>query len=307
MDTMSQGAETFDTLLDPREAMTVAVRVQLSPSLVDTRIVAATRHAATLYGYEDPAELHGQYTSMVHLLEDIQRTRLRSTLRALGLVHATECYEVRLRRRSGELVRVVKEVEQRQVGETIVWICRLERATTRRAFQPPPVPSEVPEDALHTLFGWLCVAEVEAHIGWRAGRHCRRPADSLGTRLARARRARGLTLAQVAAQILNAASEPVSLQFIAALERDQRRPPAHMLSQLAAAYALPLAALAEPGLVDAYVHAYLHEYPEQYVALINLFRVALAQGFAAWERLTRQLAALPPRPAPRPRRAPRSA
>jgi len=208
MDMVEQCSDTFHTLLDPQVAMTIAVRVQLSPSLVDTYIVAATRHAATLYGYDEPADLQGQYTSMVHLLEDIQRTRLRSTLRALGLVSTIECYEVRLQRRSGELVRVVKEVEQRQVGETMVWICRLELANTRRPFHPPPLPTEVPEEALHTFFGWLCLAEVEAQVRWRAMHSVRRPSQSLGTRLSRARQARGLTLAQVAAQLLNAKGEP---------------------------------------------------------------------------------------------------
>jgi len=53
----------FQALLDPREAMTVAVRVQLSPSVIDTRIVAATPRAAALYGYNDPAELEGQFTT----------------------------------------------------------------------------------------------------------------------------------------------------------------------------------------------------------------------------------------------------
>jgi len=154
----------FQALLDPREAMTVAVRVQLSPSIVDTRIVAATPRAAALYGYDDPAELEGQFTSMVHVLEDIQRTRLRSTLRALGLVDALERYEVRLLQRSGAIQRVLKDVEQRQVEEYMVWICRLEPTDTRVPFQPPPVPDTVPEEALHHLFGWACVAEVEASL-----------------------------------------------------------------------------------------------------------------------------------------------
>jgi len=44
MDTLEQCSDTFHTLLDPQVAMTIAVRVQLSPSLVDTCIVAATRH-----------------------------------------------------------------------------------------------------------------------------------------------------------------------------------------------------------------------------------------------------------------------
>jgi len=162
MDVKQQHHERFQALLDPREAMTVAVRVQLSPSVVDTRIVAATPRAAALYGYDDPAELEGQFTSMVHVLEDIQRTRLRSTLRALGLVDPLERYEVRLLQRSGTVQRVLKEVEQRQMEETMVWVCRLEPTDTRVPFQPPPLPETVPEDALHHFFGWACVAEMEA-------------------------------------------------------------------------------------------------------------------------------------------------
>src|SRR5215467_179020 len=161
MDVEIQRHEMFHALLEPREAMTVAVRVQLSPSVVDTRIVAATPRAAALYGYDDPAELEGQFTSMVHVLEDIQRTRLRSTLRALGLVNPLERYEVRLLQRSGAVQRVFKNVEQCQVEGTMVWICHLEPADTRLPFQPPPLPETVPEDALHHFFGWACVAEVE--------------------------------------------------------------------------------------------------------------------------------------------------
>jgi hypothetical protein len=57
MDTAEHCSDTFHTLLDPQLAMTIAVRVQLSPSLVDMCIVAATRHAATLYGYDEPVDL----------------------------------------------------------------------------------------------------------------------------------------------------------------------------------------------------------------------------------------------------------
>jgi hypothetical protein len=167
MDVKKQRYEMFHALLEPREAMTVAVRVQLSPSVVDTRLVAATSRAAALYGYDDPAELEGQFTSMVHVLEDIQRTRLRSTLRALGLIGSLERYEVRLLQRSGVVQRVFKEVEQRQVEETMVWICRLEPVTTRAPFQPPPLPETVPEEALHHFFGWACVAELEALLRQR--------------------------------------------------------------------------------------------------------------------------------------------
>jgi hypothetical protein len=157
-----QRQQSFHALLDPREAMTVAIRVQLSPSVVDTRIVAATPYAAELYGYDNPAELEGQFTSLVHVLEDIQRTRLRSTLRALGLVESSESYEVRIMQRTGGIRRVVKHVEQRRIGTTMVWICHLDHADTRKPFLPPPIPESIPEEALHSFFGWACVAEIEA-------------------------------------------------------------------------------------------------------------------------------------------------
>jgi hypothetical protein len=162
MDVHGHRTEAFRALLDSREAMTIAMRVQVSPSVVDTRIVAATQRAAELYGYRDPAELEGQFVSLMHHLEDIQCTRLRSTLRALGLIDATEHYEVRIVQRSGVIRRVNKRVEQRYVADTLVWICHLEPADVREQFQPPSLPEVVPEEALHHFFGWACVAEVEA-------------------------------------------------------------------------------------------------------------------------------------------------
>ena len=167
MDIQRQHHAVFRDLLDPREAMTVAVRVQISPSVVDTRFVAVTQRAAELFGYRDPAELEGKFTSTVHVLEDLQRTRLRSTLRALGLAEPLEHYEVRIVQPSGAIQRVIKQVEQRQTDEAMVWICRLELADPREPFQPPPLPETLPEDALHHFFGWACVAEVEALLHHR--------------------------------------------------------------------------------------------------------------------------------------------
>jgi hypothetical protein len=144
--------------------MTIAVHTQVSPSVVDTQIVAATPRAAQLFGYRQPAALEGQFTSMVHHLEDIQRTRLRSTLRALGLVAPTDQYEIRLLHPSGTIQRVIKHVEQRDMNGTIVWVCYHEPADERQPFSPPPIPDSVPEDAVHQYFGWACVAEVEAML-----------------------------------------------------------------------------------------------------------------------------------------------
>jgi hypothetical protein len=164
MDLRNQPHQSYRSLLKPREAMTIAVHCQVSPSVVDTTIVAATRRAAQLFGYTDAAELEGRFTSMVHLLEDIQRTRLRSTLRALGLGAPTDDYEIRLLQASGRIQRVLKHVEQREMHDTIVWVCYHEPADERQPFAPPPIPHSVPEEALHQYFGWACVAEVEAML-----------------------------------------------------------------------------------------------------------------------------------------------
>jgi len=144
--------------------MTVSIRVQLSPSVVDTQYVAVTPRAARLFGYQDPAELEGQFTSLVHYLDDLQRTRLRSTARVLGLAEALEHYETRIVHRSGEVKRVFKQVEQRQIDDLMVWIVSYESVDMRRPFQPPPLPATIPEEALHLFFGWACVAEVEALV-----------------------------------------------------------------------------------------------------------------------------------------------
>jgi len=48
---------SFRTLLDPYEAMFVAVRTPLSQRVVDARIVAATPHAAALFGYDTSTAL----------------------------------------------------------------------------------------------------------------------------------------------------------------------------------------------------------------------------------------------------------
>ena len=204
--------------------MTISIRAQLSPSVVDTRFVAVTRRAAQLYGYDEPGPLEGQFTSPVHVLADIQRTRLRSAWRALQQTPVTECYEVRIVRRTGEIVRVVKRVEQRQIGETLVWICHLAPAREHRPFQPPPLPDALPDEAVQTFFGHACVAEIEALLRVRARRAPRQVAPTLGQLLRQARHAYGLSLRHAAAQICRDDGHPITHQYLQDLERDRRRP-----------------------------------------------------------------------------------
>src|SRR5712691_5791226 len=200
---------SFRTLLDPDEMMFVAVRTPLSQRVVDARIVAATPHAAALFGYDTSTALEGQFTSLLYVLDDVQRARRRATLRALGQAAATECYEARIVRQTGEIQRVVKRVEQRQLGQDLVWITRLAPANPHTPFQPAPLPHTVPDAAMHMLFGWACLAEVDALLDWRTHRAYPPPPQPLGQRLHQARKTRGLSLQQVAGTIFHADGRPI--------------------------------------------------------------------------------------------------
>jgi hypothetical protein len=249
------------TLLDPQAAMTVTVRTPLSPSVVDWRFVAVTSRAAQLFGYATPTALEGQWMSLRYVLEDLRRMRLRATLRVLGQAPATEHYEVRLVQPSGVVRRVVKHVEQRHVNEELVWISHFEPAALHTPFQPPPLPETVPAAAIHVLFGWACLAEVDALLYWRAHRPCSTPPQPVGQRLRHAREARGLSLRQVAGVVFHPDGRPISRQYLHLIEHDQRHPTDQILGQLAQALALnPLDLLAQAGQGAALVQAYLHGY-----------------------------------------------
>ena len=300
MASMDPSRRLFQTFLNPRKAMTVAVRVQLSPSIVDTRIVAATPSAAALYGYDDPAELEGQFTSMVHVLEDIQRTRLRSTLRAAGLIEALERYEVRILQRSGTPQRVIKEVEQRQVEDTMVWICSLELADPRAPFHPPPLPASVPEHMLHHYFGRACVAEIEALVHIQAWiqpslHNDRETTPTFGHLLQQARVAQGLSLREAVHHLFATTGHSLSRSHLCNLESGQRVPSLRLLRALAVAFALPYSVLLTHTIEYAAtsVRTYLQTQPDQIGAVARFFQTLTRNRSTNW-RTGRRLPLSPP-------------
>jgi transcriptional regulator with XRE-family HTH domain/PAS domain-containing protein len=296
----------FQSLLDPHAAMTIAIRVQLSPSVVDTKYVAVTPRAAMLFGYQEPAELEGQYTSLVHYLDDLQRTRLRSTVRALGLAEAVEQYETRIVHRSGEVKRVFKHVEQRQIDDRMVWIASYEPVDVRRPFQPPPLPATVPEEALHLFFGWACVAEVEALVrlsqamgsslpsylsGWHAWPHTTdggpesRP--TLGALLRHARLAKALSLRQAIHHIAHTTGQSLSREHLSNVECGHKMPSLALLRALAVAFDLPYTVLVAHAIEHAMasVRAYLQVYPEHRRSVERFFHTARQSRFTGWRWL----------------------
>jgi len=308
--------QLLQSLLDPHAAMTIAIRVQLSPSVVDTKYVAVTPRAAMLFGYQDPAELEGQFTSLVHYLDDLQRTRLRSTVRALGLAEAVEQYETRIVHRSGEVKRVFKHVEQRQIDDRMVWIASYEPVDVRRPFQPPPLPATVPEEALHFFFGWACMAEVEALVrlsqalgsslpsylsGWHSWQHTTdggpesRP--TLGALLRHARLAKALSLRQAIHHIAHTTGQSLSREHLSNVECGHKMPSLALLRTLAVAFDLPYAVLLAHVIEHAMasVRAYLQVYPEHLRSVERFFHTARQSRFTGWRWLRLHLLA-PRRP-----------
>ena len=296
----------FQALLDPRAAMTVSIRVQLSPSVVDTQYVAVTPRAARLFGYQEPAELEGQFTSLVHYLDDLQRTRLRSTARMLGLAEALEHYETRIVHRSGEVRRVFKQVEQRQIDDLLVWVVSYEAVDVRRPFQPPPLPAMIPEEALHLFFGWACMAEVEALVrlsqalgsslpsslsGWHAWPHTTdggpesRP--TLGALLRHARLAKALSLRQAIHHIAHTTGQSLSREHLSNVECGHKMPSLALLRTLAVAFDLPSAVLVAHAIEHAMasVRAYLQVYPEHLRSVERFFHTARQSRFTGWRWL----------------------
>jgi transcriptional regulator with XRE-family HTH domain len=117
--------------------------------------------------------------------------------------------------------------------------------------------------------------------------------------LRQARQQQGLSLRQAATRIHRKDGTPISPQYLHDLEHDRRRPSFAILQALARFLGgNDLEVLAHVGNAEAIVRAYLHERPDCEAAIITLFLTAQQHGFAAWERLTRQIASLP-RPGPR--------
>jgi transcriptional regulator with XRE-family HTH domain len=295
--------------------------------VVDTQYVAVTPRAARLFGYQEPAELEGQFTSLVHYLDDLQRTRLRSTARMLGLAEALEHYETRIVHRSGEVKRVFKHVEQRQLDDLMVWVVSYEAVDVRRPFQPPPLPAMIPEEALHLFFGWACVAEVEALVhphpsmasalpsslaGWQAWPHtpARVPAGPppLGTLLQHARQAKALSLRQAVHHIAHTTGQAISREHLSNVECGHKTPSLTLLRTLAVAFDLPYTLLLAHVIEQtmASVRAYLQVYPEQVHALERFFHTARQGRFTGWRWLRHHLLAprQPPHVPDRPAAAP---
>jgi len=111
-------------------------------------------------------------------------------------------------------------------------------------------------------------------------------AEQLGDVINRSRRARRLTLRQLAEKVRKKDGQSISPQYLNDIELNRRIPSPQVLGELGRELELELDTLlmlAKAG--ETVVREYLEEYPKEEAEVIQLFRTAQKRGFKDWERL----------------------
>ncbi len=115
-------------------------------------------------------------------------------------------------------------------------------------------------------------------------------APRLGEVINQGRRARKMTLRQLAEQVTKDDGTSISPQYLNDIELHHRLPTPHVLRDLARVLGLDYdTLLASAGAADVVVREYLEAYPQHAEAVIKLFRMAQQQGFQDWHDLRQRI------------------
>jgi len=132
------------------------------PGVIDSEIMHITPEMDRLYGYVWPDTLVGRRISEIHSLADAQITRQYAFLRHVG-GDAPRHYVMHGLHPNGRIFRVIKHVDQQDVGASTVWVTRHEpwHPSTRHALLKP-LSDQLPHlDQLNTFVGHANVAEMQ--------------------------------------------------------------------------------------------------------------------------------------------------
>jgi hypothetical protein len=115
---------SLGAVLPPQEALTIAHLVRISEDVGDAMLVYGTPGAAQLFGYSDPTQLLGRYTSTLYHADDGLVARAY-TLARLAQEWCPASVPIRILRAPAMTpVVVVQHVYQRQMGDLLTWITR---------------------------------------------------------------------------------------------------------------------------------------------------------------------------------------
>ena len=114
-------------------ALTVAKKTTLKSGVDDAIVIASTEEANHLFGYES---VKGKLISKIHKSDHAMRTRLYAWARFLG-EDAPSSYPMCIKTAAGRLLWVQKEVEQRTIDGSVLWITKNTLLNQDKDYQMP--------------------------------------------------------------------------------------------------------------------------------------------------------------------------
>ena len=124
-------------------ALTVAQKTTLKSGVDDAIVIASTEEANRLFGYET---LKGKLISEIHKAEHAMQTRLYAWARFLG-EEAPKSYPMCIKAIDGQHLWVQKEVEQRNINGSVLWITKNTLLNQDKDYQLPTLKRQ--DELLH--------------------------------------------------------------------------------------------------------------------------------------------------------------
>ncbi len=155
----------FDALFDTIEgAVILAQTVWFQDLVADARIVAASKEAAELYGYNYPAELEGKFTSELDHPDDYLAIKVMAIIRMYDLNPIPNEYDVRIILPDGSIRYTRKNVRQMQHDDKSYWVTRSKQISPAEATPLPDFRSLLTPEVFNQWFGAISVAELTRFV-----------------------------------------------------------------------------------------------------------------------------------------------
>ena len=152
----------FQALLQTVEgAVILAQSVYFQGIIGDAQIIGATAEAAALYGFHDPSELEGKFTSELDHPDDYLAVKCISVARMLGLASPPAEYDIRIILPNGEVRYVRKQVQQMEHGNDTYWMTVSTEIPSEEAKPLPAISDLVSAEAIRQWFNMMSVSELQ--------------------------------------------------------------------------------------------------------------------------------------------------
>ncbi len=155
----------FDALFDTIDgAVILAQTVWLEHLVCDAKIIAASKEAAELYGYNRPSELEGKYTSELDHPDDYFAIKVMGICRIYQLVPIPNEYDVRIVLPDKSIRYVRKNVRQIEHNDSSYWMTRSVEIEPEEAKMLPDFRSALSSEAFGKWFSAISIAELAKFV-----------------------------------------------------------------------------------------------------------------------------------------------